>query len=99
TTSKFRSANSATERAAAAYTLGLVGSWLATAHLVTGIFDSEPEVCRAAAEALARTGDPAVSMEPLNLLIDTNSDQTATGDSRNELRVVDASYVEIQSEF
>jgi HEAT repeat protein len=77
TTHKFRTADSAADRAAAAYTLGIVGSRLATAHLIAGIFDSEPEVCRAAAEALARIGDPAVSMGPLNLLINTQSEQTA----------------------
>jgi HEAT repeat protein len=82
TTNKFRTAHSAADRAAAAYTLGIVGSRLATAHLIAGIFDSEPEVCRAAAEALARIGDPAVSMGPLNLLINTQSDQTAEDSSK-----------------
>jgi HEAT repeat protein len=82
TTHKFRTAHSAADRAAAAYTLGIVGSRLATAHLIAGIFDSEPEVCRAAAEALARIGDPAVSMGPLNLLINTQSDQTAEDSSK-----------------
>lgn len=71
TTHKFRTADSAADRSAAAHTLGIVGSRLATAHLIAGIFDSEPEVCRAAAEALARIGDPAVSMGPLNLLINS----------------------------
>ena len=82
TTHKFRTADSAADRAAAAFTLGIVGSRLATAHLIAGIFDSEPEVCRAAAEALARIGDPAVSMGPLNLLINTQSDRTATEHSK-----------------
>ena len=82
TTHKFRSADSAADRAAAAYALGIVGSRLATAHLIAGIFDSEPEVCHAAAEALARIGDPAVSMGPLNLLINTQSDQTAPDSSK-----------------
>ena len=82
TTTQFRCADAAADRAAAAYSLGIVGSRLATAHLIAGIFDSEPEVCRAAAEALARIGDPAVSMAPLDLLINTPSDQTATDSSR-----------------
>jgi len=82
TTNKFRSADSAADRAAAAYTLGIVGSRLATAHLIAGVFDSEPEVCRAAAEALARIGDPAVSMGPLNFLINPQSDQPATDRSK-----------------
>jgi HEAT repeat protein len=78
TTNRFRCADSAADRAAAANTLGIVGSRLATAHLIAGIFDREPEVCRAAAEALARIKDPAVSMGPLNFLLKTQSDQTAT---------------------
>jgi HEAT repeat protein len=82
TTNKFRSADSASDRAAAAFTLGIVGSRLATAHLIAGIFDSEPEVSCAAAEALARIGDPAGSMGPLNLLINTQSEQTATDHSK-----------------
>jgi HEAT repeat protein len=82
TTARFRSANSAADRAAAAHTLGIVGSSLATAHLVAGIFDSEPEVCRAAAEALAKIGDPAVSLGPLNLLTNTRSDPPATERSK-----------------
>ena len=82
TTARFRSANSAADRAAAAHTLGIVGSSLATAHLVAGVFDSDPEVCRAAAEALAKIGDPAVSLGPLNLLTNIRSDQPATARSK-----------------
>ena len=78
TTNRFRCADAAADRAAAANTLGIVGSRLATAHLIAGIFDKEPEVCRAAAEALARIKDPAVSMGPLNFLLKTQSDQSAT---------------------
>jgi HEAT repeat protein len=95
TTNKFRSADSASDRAAAAHTLGIVGSHLATAHLIAGIFDSEPEVSRAAAEALARIGDPAVSMGPLNTLINTPSDQTATDRSK----FAAPSYLRIQPEL
>jgi HEAT repeat protein len=95
TTNKFRSADSASDRAAAAYTLGIVGSHLATAHLIAGIFDSEPEVSRAAAEALARIGDPAVSMGPLNTLINTPDDQTATDRSK----FAAPSYLRIQPEL
>ena len=76
TTSTFRRADSAADRAAAAHALGLVGSRLATAHLIAGVFDSEPEVCLAATEALARIGDPAVSMGALNTLINAQTDQT-----------------------
>ena len=95
TTNKFRSADSAADRAAAAYTLGIVGSRLATAHLIAGVFDSEPEVCRAAAEALARIGDPAVSMGPLNLLINPQSDQPATDRSK----FAEPSYLATEPEF
>ena len=95
TTNKFRSADSASDRAAAAHTLGIVGSHLATAHLIAGIFDSEPEVSRAAAEALARIGDPAVSMGPLNTLINTPDDQTATDRSK----FAAPSYLRIQPEL
>ena len=95
TTNRFRSADSASDRAAAAHTLGIVGSHLATAHLIAGIFDSEPEVSRAAAEALARIGDPAVSMGPLNTLINTPEDQTATDRSK----FAAPSYLRIQPEL
>jgi hypothetical protein len=95
TTNKFRSADSASDRAAAAYTLGIVGSHLATAHLIAGIFDSEPEVSRAAAEALARIGDPAVSMGPLNTLINTPGVQTPTDRSK----FAAPSYLRIQPEL
>jgi HEAT repeat protein len=95
TTAQFRGADSASDRAAAAYTLGIVGSHLATAHLIAGIFDSEPEVSRAAAEALARIGDPAVSMGPLNTLINTPGVQTPTDRSK----FAAPSYLRIQPEL
>lgn len=95
TTNKFRCADAAADRAAAANTLGIVGSRLATAHLIAGIFDSEPEVCRAAAEALARIRDPAVSMGPLNFLLKTQSDQTATDHSK----FAEPSYLATEPEF
>jgi HEAT repeat protein len=75
TISKLRTADAAAERAAAAYTLGITGSRLATAHLVAGLFDNAPEVCQAAAEALARIDDPAVAVDPLKLLRSFSSDQ------------------------
>lgn len=97
TTARFRSADSAADRAAAAYTLGIVGSRLATAHLVAGIFDSAPEVCRAAAAALAKIGDPAVSMAPLNQLIDSKSDQTTTDRSVDLVSAEEVSYFETEA--
>lgn len=60
-----RAANSATERAAAARVLGLVGSQRGTAHLVAAMFDDDPEVRRAAEEALGRIGDASVARAPV----------------------------------
>jgi len=65
---KLRSADDALERAAAARTLGIARSQLATPHLVAGMFDKATEVSHAAAEALARINDPAIAIDPLNLL-------------------------------
>ena len=102
TTNKFRTANAAADRAAAAYTLGIVGSSLATAHLVAGVFDSDPEVCRAAAEALARIGDPAVSTGPLNFLLVAKGDQPATErpgyEPRSDGRTEEAAHSTIEPE-
>jgi hypothetical protein len=66
-----RAANSATERAAAARVLGLVGSQRGTPHLIAAMFDDDLEVRRAAEEALSRIGDASVSQAavagPLNV--------------------------------
>ncbi len=70
-----RSGKSAAERAADAHTLGLVGSKLTTPHLIAALFDSSPEVCRAAAEALNRIGDPAVRVGPLNAMLASESER------------------------
>ncbi len=56
-----RAANSPVERAAAARILGLVGSRRATAHLIAAMFDEDPEVRRAAEDAIRRIDDPTVS--------------------------------------
>lgn len=96
TTNKFRTANAAVDRAAAAHTLGIVGSHLATAHLVAGVFDSAPEVCHAAAEALARIADPAVATNYLNLLFGSKSEQSATDRSRVESRIAESSQLETE---
>jgi HEAT repeat protein len=53
-----RSAPSPSDRAAAAHTLGLVGSQRGTAHLIAAMFDDDPEVCSAAEEALNQINDP-----------------------------------------
>jgi len=66
---KLRRADDAFERAAAARTLGIARSQLATPHLVAGMFDKATEVSHAAAEALACINDPAIAVDPLNLLL------------------------------
>jgi HEAT repeat protein len=78
TINKFRRAEVAAERALAAHILGMAGSRLATAHLVAGLFDTAPEVCHAAAEALALIQDPAIAIDPLNLLPGLSSDKATT---------------------
>lgn len=79
---KLRSADDALERAAAARTLGIARSQLATPHLVAGMFDKATEVSHAAAEALARIDDPAIAIDPLNLLW---GNQEPFGELANEL--------------
>ncbi len=64
-----RGANSPEQRAAAAHTLGIVGSRRSTAHLIAALFDDSLEVQRAAASALAQIGDPAVAEGPLKALL------------------------------
>ena len=58
TVQNLRGASSPAERAAAARTLGMVGSQRATAHLIAAMFDKDPEVRSAAEEALSHIGDP-----------------------------------------
>ncbi len=53
-----RTANSPAGRAAAARTLGLVGSQRGTAHLIAAMFDDDSEVRSAAEEALSQINDP-----------------------------------------
>lgn len=54
-----RAADSASERAAAARVLGVVGSQRGTAHLIAAMFDDDSEVRSAAEEALTQIGEPA----------------------------------------
>ena len=58
TVQNLRAASSPAERAAAARTLGMVGSQRATAHLIAAMFDKDPEVRNAAEEALSHISDP-----------------------------------------
>ena len=57
TVQNLRAAISPAERAAAARTLGMVGSQRATAHLIAAMFDKDPEVRNAAEEALSQVGN------------------------------------------
>jgi len=82
TIDKLRSADDVLERAAAARTLGIARSLLATPHLVAGMFDKAAEVSQAAAEALARINDPDIAIDPLNLL---RSNQEPFGELASEL--------------
>jgi hypothetical protein len=68
-TRSLKTAESPADRATAARKLGMLGSQLATAHLIAAVFDTAPEVRRAAAEALIQIGDPGVATAPLNALL------------------------------
>jgi hypothetical protein len=69
-----QTAESPADRAAAACKLGMVGSQLATAHLIAALFDDAPEVRRAGAEALIQIGDPWVATAPLNAILTGRAD-------------------------
>ena len=58
TVQNLRTANSPSERAAAARALGVVGSQRATAHLIAAMFDDDADVRNAAAAALIQVGEP-----------------------------------------
>ncbi|HKP46358.1 MAG TPA: HEAT repeat domain-containing protein, partial [Pyrinomonadaceae bacterium] len=68
TTRQLRMADSPTERAAAARKLGIVNAPTVTSHLIAALFDTAPEVRRAAVESLAQTGDLA-AISPLHDLL------------------------------
>jgi HEAT repeat protein len=69
-----RTAESPSDRVAAAQILGAVGGQRETALLIAALFDDAPEVRYAAGEALARIGDPTVSFGPLSTLMSGNVD-------------------------
>ena len=66
---RVQTAESPADRVAAARRLGMVGSQLATAHLIAALFDDALEVRRASAEALIQIGDPSVAIAPLNAIV------------------------------
>ena len=61
-----RSAPSPQQRAAAARSLGVVGSKRGTPHLIAAMFDDDQEVRSAAEQALAQMGDLTASNFPVN---------------------------------
>lgn len=75
--SSLRAADSADERAAAARTLGIVGSQRGTAPLIAALFDDAPEVRAAAEQALGQIADPSVSIGPMSTFINGDIDYGA----------------------
>jgi HEAT repeat protein len=73
-TRDLRIGESANERAAAARRLSFVRDREATPHLIAALDDSEPDVRRAAVEALMDLRDPA-AISPLNALLQTENDR------------------------
>ncbi len=71
-TRDLRTADSPSERVAAAIKLGQVDSQLATSHLVAALHDTAPEVRSAAVQSLAQLGDP-VAIPPLKELLSRES--------------------------
>ena len=83
-----RTANSAADRAAAARTLGLVGSQRATADLIAAaMFDDAAEVRQAAEDALAEIGHTTTTNEPMN--------EMPTTETTPMSQIVDASIQDI----
>lgn len=73
-TRDLRVAESPNERAAAARRLSFVNDREATPHLIGALNDSEPDVRRAAVEALMDSRDPA-AIAPLNSLLQNETDR------------------------
>jgi HEAT repeat protein len=65
-----RDAKSATDRASAAQSLGILGSRLATTPLIAALFDPDSEVREAATAALTQIQDPSVVIGPAPELTD-----------------------------
>lgn len=78
TVEKLRTATAPEQRAAAARSLGVVGSIRGTPHLIAAMFDADLEVRNAAEEALAGTNDAMVFREPVNALMGVKQDLEKT---------------------
>src|SRR6266404_612874 len=88
TTRDLRTGDSSTERSAAARKLGILGDMLGSAYLIDALYDSAPEVRRAAVESLGQIGD-AAAISPLNDLLEREkSDQLPESVIRNAINSI-----------
>lgn len=69
-----RATNSPAERAAAARAMGLIGSQLATPHLINAMCDDDPEVRSAAEEALKLIGRQRATTHLIAAMFDDDSE-------------------------
>jgi len=88
-------AESAAQRAAAARSLGIVGSRLATTPLIAALFDNDSEVREAAAAALSEIGDPSVVVGSVGTLLNGEIDWAAPRVSSEE---ADSSVAVVEAE-
>src|SRR6185295_1308641 len=85
---QLRSADSPTERAAAARKLGAVCDQKGTTHLIASLEDGAPEVRRAAVESLGQLGDPAAIPALNELLLRETSRQLPSAVIRHAINSI-----------